>query len=61
MAGRTPLTAPDYPATLGSHRTRAGGTAPDFAALMRLAEKHAVRFAKVMTCLNSGRRLGMGV
>ena len=28
---------------------------------MKLAEKHAVRFAKVMTCLNIGCPLGMGV
>ncbi len=52
---------PDQPATLGRQLTRADGTAPDFAALMRLAEKHVVRFAKVMTCLNIGCPLGMGV
>ena len=28
---------------------------------MKLAEKHAVRFAKVMTCLNIGCPLGMGL
>ena len=28
---------------------------------MKLAEKHAVRFAKVMTCLNIGCPLGMGI
>jgi DMSO/TMAO reductase YedYZ molybdopterin-dependent catalytic subunit len=52
---------PDNPATLGKQLTRADGTALDFAGLMRLAEKHAVRFAKVMTCLNIGCPLGMGV
>src|SRR3569623_806381 len=29
--------------------------------LMALAEKHAVRYAKVMTCLNLGCPLGMGL
>jgi DMSO/TMAO reductase YedYZ molybdopterin-dependent catalytic subunit len=52
---------PDNPATLGKQLRRADGTALDFAGLMRLAEKHAVRFAKVMTCLNIGCPLGMGV
>ena len=28
---------------------------------MKLADKHAVRFAKVMTCLNIGCPLGMGL
>ena len=36
-------------------------TAIDFSRLMRLADKHAVRFAKVMTCLNIGCPLGMGI
>jgi DMSO/TMAO reductase YedYZ molybdopterin-dependent catalytic subunit len=36
-------------------------TALDFAGLLQLAEKHAVRFAKVMTCLNIGCPLGMGI
>jgi DMSO/TMAO reductase YedYZ molybdopterin-dependent catalytic subunit len=52
---------PDNPATLGKQLTKADGTALDFAALMRLAETHAVRFAKVMTCLNISGPLGMGV
>ena len=33
----------------------------DFAALMKIAEKHAVRFPKIMTCLNMGCPLGMGI
>ena len=41
--------------------SKADGTALDFAALLRLGEKHAVRFAKVMTCLNIGCPLGMGI
>ncbi len=36
-------------------------TALDFAGLMQLAEKRAVRFPKVMTCLNIGCPLGMGI
>jgi DMSO/TMAO reductase YedYZ molybdopterin-dependent catalytic subunit len=51
----------DYPATLGRQLTRKDGTALDFAGLLRLGEKHAVRFAKVMTCLNIGCPLGTGV
>ncbi len=52
---------PDHPAQLGRQLTKKDGTALDFDALMRLAKKHAVRFAKVMTCLNIGCPLGMGI
>lgn len=52
---------PDHPATLGRSLTTKDGTALDFPALMKLAEVHTVRFAKVMTCLNIGCPLGMGV
>ncbi len=52
---------PANPATLGKQLTKEAGTALDFAALMRLADKHAVRFPKVMTCLNMGCTLGMGI
>ena len=52
---------PDHPAALGRPLTVADGTALDFPALLKLAETHAVRFAKVMTCLNIGCPLGMGV
>src|SRR5438067_1917203 len=52
---------PDQPATLGRQLTRKDGTALDFAGLLRLGEKHAVRFPKVMTCLNIGCPLGMGI
>ena len=45
---------PDNPATIRRPFTHKDGTALDFAGLMKLAEKHAVRFAKVMTCLNIG-------
>ncbi|MFO0848603.1 MAG: molybdopterin-dependent oxidoreductase [Gemmataceae bacterium] len=52
---------PDHPARLGKPFTKADGTALDFAGLLKLGETHAVRFAKVMTCLNIGCPLGMGV
>jgi hypothetical protein len=52
---------PDRPAKLGKSLTKADGTAFDFAALLKLGEVHAVRFPKVMTCLNLGCPLGMGL
>lgn len=52
---------PEHPTTLGKQLTKADGTALDFAALLKLGERHAVRFAKVMTCLNIGCPLGTGV
>jgi DMSO/TMAO reductase YedYZ molybdopterin-dependent catalytic subunit len=55
------ISDPEHPATLGKSFTKADGTALDFPALLKLGEKHAVRFAKVMTCLNIGCPLGMGV
>ncbi len=55
------LSDPDYPSTLGKQFTNELGTAIDFNALLKLGEKHAVRFPKVMTCLNLGCPLGMGL
>jgi DMSO/TMAO reductase YedYZ molybdopterin-dependent catalytic subunit len=52
---------PDHPAKLGKQLLRKDGTALDFKGLLKLGEKHAVRFAKVMTCLNIGCPLGMGL
>jgi DMSO/TMAO reductase YedYZ molybdopterin-dependent catalytic subunit len=52
---------PEHPASLRRQLTRRDGTALDFAGLMDLAQKHAVRFAKTMTCLNIGSPLGTGV
>lgn len=51
----------DRPARIKQPMTKTNGTALDFGALMQLAETHAVRFAKVMTCLNMGCPLGMGI
>ncbi len=52
---------PDHKARLGSPLTKENNTAFTFAHLMKLAEKHAVRFPKVMTCLNIGCPLGNGI
>mgnify|MGYP002623031412 CR=1 FL=1 len=51
----------DHKVRLRKPMSQADGTAFDFAALRRLAETHAVRFPKVMTCLNIGCPLGMGI
>jgi DMSO/TMAO reductase YedYZ molybdopterin-dependent catalytic subunit len=55
------ISDPENPAKLGRELTKANGMALDFEGLLKLAEKHAVRFAKVMTCLNIGCPLGMGI
>ena len=55
------ITDADHPARIGQPLTKAAGTALDFAGLMQLAEKHAARFVKVMTCLNIGCPLGAGL
>lgn len=55
------LSDPDKPAKLGRELKSADGTALDFATLLKMAESRTVRFAKVMTCLNLGCPLGMGL
>lgn len=52
---------PEAPAQLGSPLSRERGTALDWPGLMQLAETHAVRFLKIMTCNNGGSPLGMGL
>jgi DMSO/TMAO reductase YedYZ molybdopterin-dependent catalytic subunit len=52
---------PDNPARLRQELTAEEGTAFGFRDLMQLAESRAVRFAKVMTCLNIGCPLGTGI
>ncbi len=52
---------PDNPARIRNALTKKDRTALDFAGLMKLAEKRAVRFAKTMTCLNIGCPLGTGI
>ncbi len=51
----------EQPARLRKTFTKVDNTALDFAGLMLLAETKAVRFAKVMTCLNMGCTLGTGI
>jgi len=41
--------------------SKSKGTALDWSGLMALAEKHAVRYMKAMTCLNVDRVFGMGL
>src|SRR5207248_871007 len=55
------ISDPENPATIGKQLTKKDGSALDFAALLKLGESHAVRFAKVMTCLNIGCPLGNGI
>jgi hypothetical protein len=50
---------PEFPASIGEPLT--GDHAFSFRDLMQLAEQHAVRFPKVMTCLNIGCPLGNGI
>lgn len=51
----------DHPARIKKPMSKADGTSFDFPQLMELAKTKAVRFAKVMTCLNIGCPLGMGI
>ena len=51
----------EHPARIKKLMMKADGSALDFQGLMQLAETHAVKFAKVMTCLNMGCPLGMGI
>ena len=55
------ISDPERPAKITRPFTKKHGTVLDFTALMKLAEKHAVRFAKTMTCLNIGCPLGTGI
>lgn len=55
------ISDPEHPAKLGQEFTKAAGTAINFEKLIQLTEKNRVRFAKVMTCLNLGCPLGMGL
>ena len=52
---------PQQPAKIRKPLTKEKSTALDFPALMDLAKKHAVRFPKIMTCLNIGCPLGNGI
>jgi len=52
---------PASPAKIRQPLSKETGTALDWNGLMRVAEKHAVRFLKIMTCNNIGAPLGMGL
>lgn len=52
---------PDHKVRLRNPLTKEKNTAFTFKDLMKLAPKHAVRFPKVMTCLNIGCPLGNGI
>ena len=52
---------PNYKSDIRNPLTKENGNALDFKRLMQLAESNAVRFPKVMTCLNIGCPLGMGI
>lgn len=55
------ISDPEKPAKLAQEFTRDNKTAIDFDTLLKLGQQHAVRFPKVMTCLNLGCPLGMGL
>jgi DMSO/TMAO reductase YedYZ molybdopterin-dependent catalytic subunit len=55
------LSDPDKPARVRNEFKKSDDTAFDFAALMELAKTKSVKFPKVMTCLNIGCPLGMGI
>ena len=52
---------PEHPARLRQPLSKEDGTALTFSNLMELAKEHAVRFPKIMTCLNLGCPLGNGI
>jgi len=55
------ISDPDHPVRLRHPLTKKDNTALDFKGLLALGEKYAVRFPKIMTCLNLGCPLGMGI
>jgi len=55
------LPDPEHPAALGKRFSVADGTAITFDNLVEIAKTKSVRFPKLMTCLNIGCPLGMGV
>jgi hypothetical protein len=55
------LADPDSNTVIERPLTKELGTALNWDGLMKLAEKHAVRFLKVMTCNNMNGPLGMGL
>jgi DMSO/TMAO reductase YedYZ molybdopterin-dependent catalytic subunit len=52
---------PESNANIEQPLSKEMGTAFDWAGLMKLVEKHATRYIKVMTCNNIGEPLGVGL
>lgn len=52
---------PETKAKVEAPLSKEAGTALDWDGLLKLSEKHAVRFFKVMTCNNGDSPLGMGL
>ena len=55
------ISDPEYPARLRSPLSIEAGTALDFKTLLEIGKTRSVRFPKVMSCLNIGCPLGMGI
>ena len=55
------LSDPENETRIRNPLSKEKNTALDFKGLLQLAEKHAVRFPKLMTCLNIGCPLGNGI
>lgn len=55
------ISDPQNPAKINRPRTKSNGTELKFQELLELGATDAVRFPKVMTCLNMGCPLGMGL
>ena len=55
------ISDPDSNSDIGNPISNDTGNPFNFSNLMQLAEKHAVRFLKIMTCNNIGAPLGMGL
>ena len=52
---------PNSNSKIGNPLSSNGGNSFSFSHLMKLADKHAVRYLKIMTCNNIGAPLGMGL
>lgn len=55
------VTDPESDSKIEQPLTKEADTALDWAGLMKLAENHAVRYIKLMTCNNIGEPLGVGL
>lgn len=60
-ADTTPNPAIKEPAGLGTPLTLTDGNALDYATLLKLGERHGVKFLKAMQCLNIPAPLGQGL